>query len=127
MRGARALACIGMALSSAAFAQSNTMKASFRWCSGSPEFKLSGVPKGTTKIALRMVDLDVPGYNHGGGQVVAKAGQSSIPCDALFGQGTYNGPSPPAGQTHTYRWTLKALDASGNVLSEATAERKFPE
>ncbi|MEZ0169957.1 hypothetical protein [Microvirga sp. TS319] len=103
------------------------MKASFRWCSGSPEFKLSGVPKGTAKIAMRMTDLDVPGYNHGGGEVAITPKQTVIDCGALFGQGTYNGPSPPSGQQHTYRWTLKALDAAGSVLGETTAERKFPE
>ena len=100
------------------------MSASFRWCSGSPEFQLSEVPAGTAKLDLRMTDLMVPSFRHGGG-VVAYSGQRTIPCGAL--NGSFVGPSPPKPQVHTYRWTIKALDASGKVLAETTAERKFPE
>ena len=100
------------------------MSASFRWCSGSPEFQLGEVPAGTAKLDLRMTDLMVPSFRHGGG-VVAYSGQKTIACGAL--SGSYVGPSPPKPQVHTYRWTIKALDASGKVLAETTAERKFPE
>lgn len=99
------------------------MDAGFRWCSGSPEFKLSDVPAGTAKIKLRMQDLDVPGFRHGGGEV-AYTGKP-IPCGALMAQ-NYRGPSPPSGQ-HTYRWTIEAIGADGKVLAGTTAERKFPE
>jgi phosphatidylethanolamine-binding protein (PEBP) family uncharacterized protein len=71
-----------------------------------------------------MMDVDVPSYAHGGGSI-AFSGQSSIPCGALVGG--YQGPSPPFGQTHTYRWTIKALDASGKTLGQTTAEKKFPQ
>ena len=113
---------IGMAVgfSTPAFA----LSASFRWCSGSPEFNISGVPAGTVKLDLHMMDLMAPSYHHGGG-VVAYTGQKQIPCGAL--NSTFEGPNPPAPQIHTYRWTIKALDASGKVLGETTAERKFPE
>jgi hypothetical protein len=96
---------------------------SFRWCSGSPEFQLRDVPKGTTTLDFRMTDLMAPSYPHGGGSV-AYSGQSSVPCGALS---SYRGPSPPPPQIHTYRWTIKALDASGKTLGQATSERKFPE
>jgi phosphatidylethanolamine-binding protein (PEBP) family uncharacterized protein len=104
--------------------QAFAMSASFRWCSGSPEFQLRDVPGGTAKLDLRMTDLMVPSFRHGGG-AVAYAGQATIPCGALAGG--FVGPSPPKGEVHTYRWTIEALDASGKVLGRTTAERKFPE
>jgi phosphatidylethanolamine-binding protein (PEBP) family uncharacterized protein len=104
--------------------QAFAMSASFTWCSGSPEFQLRDVPRGTAKLDLRMTDLMAPSFQHGGG-VVAYTGQAGIPCGAI--NGGYVGPSPPKGQVHTYRWTIQALDASGKVLGRTAAERKFPE
>lgn len=104
--------------------EAHAFGASFRWCSGTPEFTLSAVPKGTTSLRFRMTDLQVPSYPHGGG-TVAYAGGSKIPCGAI--QGSYQGPSPPPPQIHTYRWTIEAMDASGKVLGTAAASRKFPE
>ena len=110
-------------LASPAAAQS--FSASFRWCpQASPAFSLRGVPKGTAKINLTMMDLDVPSFQHGGGDV-AYSGQNSIPCGALS-KATYSGPNPPSG-SHTYRWTIKALNAGGGVLAQTTAQRRFPE
>jgi Phosphatidylethanolamine-binding protein len=97
---------------------------SFRWCGGSPEFQLRGVPKGSATLDLHMQDLMVPSYPHGGGSL-AYHGETSIPCGAL--SGSYRGPSPPPPQVHNYRWTVKALDASGRPLATATSERKFPQ
>ena len=106
-------------------AGAQSFSASFRWCpQASPAFSLRGVPKGTAKINLTMMDLDVPSFQHGGGDV-AYSGGSSIPCGALS-KATYSGPNPPSG-SHTYRWTIKALDAAGGVLGQTTAQRKFPE
>src|SRR3712207_5065195 len=91
---AAALTVIG----SGAMAQSK-FGASARWCGSSPEFKLSGVRKGTTKLDLKMVDLDVPSCPHGGAQV-SYQGQKAVECSeisqASFGR--YQGPSPPSGQ-----------------------------
>ncbi len=97
---------------------------SFRWCGASPEFNLRDVPKATATLDFRMQDLMVPSYPHGGGSVPYR-GEASIPCGAF--SGSYRGPSPPSPQIHTYRWTVKALDASGKPLATATSERKFPE
>jgi phosphatidylethanolamine-binding protein (PEBP) family uncharacterized protein len=99
--------------------------ASFRWCSGTPEFRLSKVPKGTVTLDFQMTDLMAPTYQHGGGSV-SFSGQKAIPCDGLSG-GAYRGPSPPPPQIHTYRWTIKALDSSGGVLATTTSQRKFPQ
>lgn len=102
----------------------HAFSASFHWCSGSPAFSVSGVPKGTTKLVFQMVDLNKPEYNHGGGTVTYK-GQRSIPCGA-FNSG-FNGPSPPAGQVHTYQFYIDAVGANGQTLAKTTTQRKFPQ
>jgi hypothetical protein len=123
--GVSPLACVvvsvGVLLSAA---PAHALDATVRWCSGSPEFKLQGVPKGTAKLTFRMLDLNAPGFRHGGGEV-AYTGKNVVPCGALRGN-SYRGPSPPSGQ-HTYRWTIAAVDASGKVLAETKVERLFPE
>lgn len=104
--------------------QAQAFAVNFRWCGASPEFNLRDVPKGTATLDFHMQDLMVPSYPHGGGSVPYR-GEASIPCGSL--SGSYRGPSPPPPQIHTYRWTVKALDASGKPLATATRERKFPE
>ena len=99
------------------------LTASFRWCSGSPEFKISNVPKGTVKLSFNMIDQQVPSYHHGGGEIVY-SGQATIPCGAM--NGTFESPSPPPPEVHTYQWTIKAVDKSGAVLATTTASKKFP-
>ncbi|WP_243371264.1 YbhB/YbcL family Raf kinase inhibitor-like protein [Microvirga solisilvae] len=111
---------------SSATAQSK-FGATMRWCGTSPEFKLTGVPKGTASFELKMVDLDVPSYPHGGGKASYQAGQNAIPCNTISAGWGYNPPSPPPGQVHTYQWTIKALGANGGVLGQAVTQRKFPE
>lgn len=106
---------------SAAFAFS----ASFRWCSGgSPSFALADVPQGTAALQFHMIDLNVPGFHHGGGRIAYK-GQTAVNCGA-FASG-FTGPSPPPGQVHTYEFSIKALGADGAVLATTTVRRKFPE
>lgn len=104
--------------------QAQAFAVNFRWCGASPEFNLRDVPKGTATLDFHMQDLMVPSYPHGGGSVPYR-GEATIPCGSLTG--SYRGPSPPPPQIHTYRWTVKALDASGKPLATATSERKFPE
>ena len=101
------------------------MSVSFRWCdTRSPDFALANVPKGTTQLELRMVDLFVPAYPHGGGKLAFK-GEKSIACGAI--RSGFEGPSPPPPQVHEYQWTVKALDVTGKVLATAAASRKYPE
>jgi len=120
-------AAIGLAASGAQALPQSTFGATMRWCGTSPEFRLSGVPKGTASFDLKMVDLNVPSYPHGGGKVAYQAGKNTIPCNTISAGWGYNPPSPPPGQVHTYEWTIKALDANGRVLGEAITQRKFPE
>ena len=87
---------------------------------GSPEFVLEDVPEGTTAVAFRLTDLDVPAYDHGGG-VVEMTGSGTVP----FGAFTYKSPCPP-GAVHRYEWTATALKGDA-VLAEARAQRAYPE
>lgn len=85
-----------------------------------PEFVISGVPEGTTKIEFRLKDLDVPSYNHGGGTVKVSS-SGTVPSGAF----RYKSPCPPGG-THTYEWTATAK-AGSKTLARARARRKYPE
>lgn len=107
------------------------MKLSFKWgaipkCTTgkpnrvpNPEFIVQGVPKGTTKVIFKMVDKNVPGYNHGGGTV--KMGSSGKIRPGAF---KYKSPCPPNG-THTYEWTATAK-AGSKTVAVAKARRNYP-
>lgn len=87
-----------------------------------PKFTLKDVPAGTKYIRFRLVDRDVPAYNHGGG-VVAWDGKSTVQPGAF----KYKSPCPPSGK-HTYEWTATAQTGkSGGKLGVAKARRKYPE
>lgn len=88
----------------------------------SPAFTLSDVPEGTKFIRFKMVDKDVPGYDHGGG-VVAWDGGDTVPAGAF----KYKSPCPP-GETHRYEWTATAqTKKNGGKLAVAKAARDYPE
>jgi phosphatidylethanolamine-binding protein (PEBP) family uncharacterized protein len=107
-----------------------TLTVSFEWqgnagslSSPNPEIHVGNVPDGTAFFQVRMKDLDYP-HNHGGG-TVAYTGGGVIPVGALE---PYDGPQPPAGQTHTYVFTVTALNADKSlVLGEGSATRRYPE
>jgi len=115
------LAALALGLSASA---ALAFSATFAWCSGSPNFQLTDVPKGTVTLQFAMTDLDRTGFHHGGG-TVGYRGQPEVPCNA-FATG-FVGPAPPPGEVHTYEFVIKALSPSGAVLATATARRKFPE
>ena len=87
---------------------------------GSPAFVLRDVPAGTTEIRFKLVDLDVPSYNHGGGRVRI-SGSGQMPAGVF----RYKSPCPPNG-SHTYEWRAEAR-AGNQVLATATARRRYPE
>ena len=100
-----------------------SLNVAFKWCgSGSPAFTIGKIPADAKTLRFKLVDRDVPTWNHGGGEVLAAA---SVPCGAITG--AYNGPNPPAGQVHTYEWTVTALNASGAAVAVGTASRRYPE
>ncbi|WP_128516443.1 phospholipid-binding protein [Tabrizicola thermarum] len=87
-----------------------------------PRFMLKDVPEGTKFIRFKLVDKNVPDFNHGGG-VVAYSGQTVIEPGAF----KYKSPCPPSG-AHTYEWTASAQSKkSGGKLGVAKAARKYPE
>ena len=86
-----------------------------------PAFALKDVPAGTKYIRFKMVDKNVPSYNHGGG-VVAYKGQKVIAPGAF----TYKSPCPPNG-AHTYEWQATALKRkNGGKIAVAKRARKYP-
>ncbi|MEO0328019.1 MAG: YbhB/YbcL family Raf kinase inhibitor-like protein [Pseudomonadota bacterium] len=85
-----------------------------------PQFKLSGVPEGTTKIKFKMVDRNVPSYRHGGG-TVKFSGQKTISPGAF----KYKSPCPPSGR-HTYEWTATAIGKGNKNLGVAKSSKKYP-
>jgi hypothetical protein len=103
------------------------MSLSFSWagvarCTSSPPaFTLSGVPAGTSLLSFNMVDLNLPSFPHGGGTISYKDGDQ-----VGAGSFSYQGPCPPVGQHHNYRWTVKAIDAAGKTLATTSAARPFP-
>lgn len=107
---------------------SQHLKVSFKFdassrCSEiSPELEVGDVPPGTVAFKVKLKDRDVPTWNHGGG-TVAHDGSGIIPKGAL--KGGYNGPCPPSG-SHTYVFTVKALDANDAVLAEGEKSQRFP-
>lgn len=103
-----------------------SLQVDFSWagttaCSSQPPaFKIGGIPQGTEKLRFTMKDQDVPNYNHGGG-VVTYSGSPDIPAGAF----SYKGPCPPSG-SHTYLWTVQALNAGGEIIGEGYASKAFP-
>ncbi len=109
---------------------SATLNVRFSWkgtaaCSGiPPAFTITNIPKAAKYLEFQLVDLDKLDFVHGGGQV-AYSGSGKIAAGAF--DGSYQGPCPPAGATHTYQWTVNALDESKtNVLASGRATGKFP-
>jgi hypothetical protein len=103
------------------------MSLQFTWagtpaCSGtSPAFRIARAPAGTAQLRFALQDRNAPNYNHGGGTAAFAA---SVPAGGI--SGFYRGPCPPAGQVHTYVWTVEALAADGRVLGTAQASGTFP-
>jgi len=87
---------------------------------GSPAFVIKGLPEGTNNVQFKLKDLNVPGFNHGGGKVkISQDGQ--LP----FGVFKYKSPCPPNG-VHKYQWTATARKGN-KKLATAAAARNYPE
>lgn len=129
------LMALGLSFFAVSPAAAEQFRISFTWAglklctSGSPntvanpEFVVKGLPKGTQVIQFRLVDKDVPTYNHGGG-TVAMTRDGKVPRGAF----KYQSPCPPNG-AHTYEWTATAKSKKGfggKKLGVAKAARKYP-
>jgi phosphatidylethanolamine-binding protein (PEBP) family uncharacterized protein len=86
-----------------------------------PAFTLSDVPEGTSRLAFNVVDLNLPSFPHGGGTIDYQGSDQ-----VAAGTFAYQGPCPPKGQRHNYRWTVKALDAAGKTLATTSTAKQFP-
>lgn len=105
------------------------MGVSFKWNPPktqyqNPEIHLTGIPEATHRFLVKLVDLDLKTYNHGGGYYLHN-GFSVIPPGEL--DGDYQGPSPPPGIVHQYQITVKALNADDVVIGEGRYTRQYPE
>ena len=85
-----------------------------------PEFTLSGIPEGTVRFSIYMVDLDAPSFNHGGGKVTYKGGDKIMP-----GAFKYKSPCPP-GRVHRYQWRISAVDKDEKTIGKTRTEQKYP-
>ncbi|TDU89377.1 PBP family phospholipid-binding protein [Kribbella voronezhensis] len=106
----------------------------------SPPLVFRHVPAGTAELLLSMVDDDktspqgdplihwvqwkIPATATGLAEHTEPPGAREALSD--LGEATYNGPCPPAGQTHHYRFTLLALSKPID-LPNGTAARKVLE
>ena len=88
-------------------------------------------PRGTRWFDLSVIDHDAPkpgGWVHlrVAGIAAASRGFDGAPRSArksirtISAPPVWGGPCPPPGPVHHYTFTLRALDARGRVLAEAT-------
>ena len=103
----------------------------------SPPFAIGGIPEGTSSLALLLEDTSHPlfrNFTHwllwdipladtlpegiASGEKVELAGGTATQGMA-YGPHRYAGPKPPKGRTHTYRFTVYALDCALALHSRA--------
>jgi len=128
-------------ISSSAFENNKPIPIRFS-CEGeniSPHLKISGVPKGSTSLALVMDDPDAPGgtYTHwvlynlqpslsGLNENVIKSsevqglGSQGLNSSSRIG---YFGPCPPSGTPHRYFFKIFALDLKPNLPAGLNSSR----
>jgi phosphatidylethanolamine-binding protein (PEBP) family uncharacterized protein len=88
-----------------------------------PELRLTGVPAGTARFLVSLVDLNLTGFDHGSGYA-DNDGSGIIARGAV--RGSYNGPDPPFPSVkHTYEITVTALDADGRVIGKGRQAKVF--
>ena len=115
------------------FVRGSDFSVDFKWllkhrCSRiSPEFILSGIPEGTTDIAIALNDLDMRSFDHGGGRVRS---ETPIPSDFIVASGAlknYTGPCPPnfQGAGHDYEFVFTARDSAGKILAKTKIKKTF--
>ncbi|WP_165585433.1 hypothetical protein [Roseococcus sp. SYP-B2431] len=122
-----ALLLAGCALEPARNANLPVVGVAFQWtaadrCSPrSPALTIQNLPPGTARVAVRLTDLNMPMFNQGGEIFVPPGGR--VPPGTLP---NYAGPCPPAGERHSFRFTVEARDAAGQVIGAGQATQLFP-
>ena len=88
-----------------------------------PQVQLTGVPEGTRRFFVGLVDLNISTYDHGGG-FVDNEGSGIIARGTV--KGNYNGPAPwLPDMIHDYEITVKAYDENGKVIGVGKTVKKF--
>ena len=94
-----------------------------------PALSWTTVPIDAVEIAVTMVDLDA-NFIHWVQFAISPTrtalGEGEVPPGAIewtndFGDTGYGGPCPPAGETHTYLFTVHALNQQVEVADDASA------
>ena len=83
---------------------------------------MTAVPEGARSFQVKLVDLGVTFWSHGGG-TVKNDGSVVIPEGSL--KSGYNGTCPP-GRSHSYELTVNAVAESGKLLATGKKMQKFP-
>jgi Raf kinase inhibitor-like YbhB/YbcL family protein len=87
----------------------------------SPALNWSNVPDNTVELALVVRDDDADGFIHWvvtaldpafGSMLEGQVPQGAVQWPNSFGAPEWNGPCPPPGTSHTYRFVLHALNQS---------------
>ena len=104
-----------------------TFMRSHKCSSTSPALKIENIPRGTTEISIKMTDLDMRSYDHGGGYLENKGGIAEVvnlPEGALQ---NYRGPCPPNFSSfgHDYEFSVKAYGKERELLGEAKKSATF--
>jgi Raf kinase inhibitor-like YbhB/YbcL family protein len=116
------------ALASKAFEDGDAIPAKFSCDGPSPQLSWTNEPPGTRSFAITVVDEDAGGFVHWviWNLLGVDIGEADLPDDALqatndAGTVGYFGPCPPAGEEHTYVFTVYALSLSPEVDPDAPA------
>lgn len=121
-------------LASSAFSPGGNIPVQFT-CDGadiSPPLYIAGIPANGKSFALIMDDPDAPSgvfvhwivWNISPSVNQLQEGQSvGVQGINSFGNGGYEGPCPPPGEKHTYRFKLYVLDKMLELSPDSTAQR----
>ena len=95
----------------------------------SPALSWTGVPDGAVELALVVTDDDADGFVHWvvtsfdpaiGSMLEGQVPQGAVQWPNSFGGRRWNGPCPPAGSSHTYRFVLYALNQQVDEVTDDT-------
>jgi Raf kinase inhibitor-like YbhB/YbcL family protein len=105
-----------------------------------PALSWTGIPLGTVEVAISMTDLDVPGPGGAGlthwvmtgiNPAITALAEDEVPAGAIewindLDDIGWTGPCPPSDETHTYLFTVHALNqqlelADGTAASDVVA------
>jgi hypothetical protein len=96
-----------------------------------PALSWSGVPDGAVELALVVTDEDADGFIHwvltGFDPAIRSVLEGQVPEGArqwpnTFGAAAWNGPCPPAGSPHTYRFELHAISQQLEVADDIAVD-----